>query len=59
MEKFVFYSGQDRKQNRTAYFVNLGKVLENIPSFLMIKMTYTVMFLLLDCHCFIFKILFR
>lgn len=33
MEKFVFYSGQDRKQNRTAYFVNLGRVLENVPSF--------------------------
>lgn len=44
MEKFVFYSGQNRKQNRTAYFVNLGKVLENIPSFFMIKMTYTVIF---------------
>lgn len=34
MEKFVVYSGQDRKQNRPAYFVNLGKVLENVPSFL-------------------------
>lgn len=58
MEKFVFYSGQDRKQNRTAYSVNLGRVLKMSLLFFD-NMIYTVFFLLLDCHCFIFKILFR